>query len=79
MNNTPVATEEKLSKGLLLAILLAIFVVPMSISGTAVALRPISNELGTSPFALQWVVNGFNAAFAISSLAWGPLSCELAR
>jgi predicted MFS family arabinose efflux permease len=61
----------------LFALLLAIFVIPMSITGTAVALNPISQDLGTSPARLQWVVNAFNASFAIFTLAWGALSLRV--
>ncbi|MFD4790134.1 MFS transporter [Streptomyces sp. NPDC058459] len=55
-------------------ILLAVFVLPMGISGTAVALPQIASDLGSGPTLLQWVVNGFNAAFAIFTLVWGVLS-----
>ncbi|YAL83443.1 MFS transporter [Dermacoccaceae bacterium W4C1] len=55
-------------------ILLAQFVIPMSIAGTAVAMPDISDDLGTSPTLLQWVVNGFNVAFALSTLIWGALA-----
>ncbi|MEW1780519.1 MFS transporter [Streptomyces sp. NPDC086777] len=55
-------------------ILLAVFVLPMGISGTAVALPQIASDLGSSPTLLQWVVNGFNAAFAVFTLVWGVLS-----
>ncbi|MCF8569129.1 MFS transporter [Gordonia sp. HY002] len=54
--------------------LVAQFVTPMSISGTAIALPEISGSLGAQPTALQWVVNGFNVAFALGVLAWGSLS-----
>lgn len=55
-------------------ILIAQFVTPMSIAGTAIALPRISDDLGTQPTALQWIVNGFNIAFAVSVLAWGTVS-----
>lgn len=55
-------------------ILIAQFVTPMSIAGTAIALPKISTDLGTQATALQWVVNGFNVAFALGVLAWGTLS-----
>jgi predicted MFS family arabinose efflux permease len=47
---------------------------PISISGTAVALPPIAHDLGSDPTLLQWIVNGFNAAFALATLIWGVLS-----
>lgn len=59
---------------LLVALLVAVFVVPISIAGTAVALPPIARDLGSQPTQLQWVVNGFNAAFALFTLVWGVLS-----
>lgn len=55
-------------------ILLAQFVIPLSISGTAVALPSIAADLGSSPGLLQWVVNGFNVSFAICTVIWGACS-----
>ncbi|MGP5055240.1 MFS transporter [Brachybacterium paraconglomeratum] len=55
-------------------ILLAQFVIPLSVSGTAVALPAIAGDLGSSPAPLQWVVNGFNVAFAICTIVWGTCS-----
>ncbi|MGR3866980.1 MFS transporter [Streptomyces graminifolii] len=62
------------SKFTMPVILLAVFVLPMGISGTSVALPQIASDLGSSPTLLQWVVNGFNAAFAVFTLVWGVLS-----
>ncbi|MGP9724513.1 MFS transporter [Corynebacterium sp. AOP40-9SA-29] len=59
---------------LLALILLAQFVIPLSISGTAVALPSIAADLGSSPGLLQWVVNGFNVSFAICTVIWGACS-----
>jgi MFS family permease len=56
------------------ALLLAVWVVPMGLSGTAVALTPISVDLGADQTLLQWVVNGFNVVFAVFTLVWGMLS-----
>lgn len=53
------------------AILSAQLVIPLSIAGTAVALPNIAADLGSSPGPLQWVVNGFNVAFALCTLLWG--------
>ncbi len=58
-------------------ILLTMFVLPISIAGTAIALPDISRDLGDSPTALQWVVNGFNVSFALFTLVWGALSDRL--
>ncbi|WP_416393601.1 MULTISPECIES: MFS transporter [unclassified Curtobacterium] len=55
----------------LFGILLSVFVVPMSVAGTAVTLPAVSATLGTAPLPLQWVVNAFNVAFAGSTLLWG--------
>lgn len=63
----------------LIAVLLAVFVVPMSISGTAVALPDIgaSTHAGLAP--LQWVVNAFNVAFACFTLVWGSVADIIGR
>lgn len=53
------------------AILVAQFVIPMAIAGTAIALPAISDDLGTAAGPLQWVVNGFNVPFAIGAVLWG--------
>ena len=55
-------------------VLVAQFVTPMSISGTAIGLPKIAGDLGAAPTALQWVVNGFNVAFALGVLVWGSVS-----
>ena len=55
-------------------ILVAQFITPMSISGTGIALPQISTDLGANTTALQWVVNGFNVAFALGVLGWGAIS-----
>ncbi|GAA3971267.1 multidrug effflux MFS transporter [Gordonia caeni] len=62
------------TRPLLAVILLAQFVIPLSISGTAVALPAIAGDLGSSPTPLQWVVNGFNVSFAICTIVWGVFS-----
>ena len=64
---------------LLGTILLAIFVVPSSISGTALALPAIGSDIQASLTHLQWVVNAFNLAFACFTLAWGALADRLGR
>lgn len=56
------------------ALLLAVWVVPMGLSGTSVALTPMSVDLGADQTRLQWVVNGFNVAFAGCTLVWGAFS-----
>lgn len=59
---------------LLAVVLSAQFVIPLSISGTAVALPEIAVSLDSEAAALQWVVNGFNVAFAVCTIVWGALS-----
>ncbi|MFJ6465817.1 MFS transporter [Streptomyces sp. NPDC091387] len=61
------------------AVLLAIFVVPTSISGTGVALPYIGADTGASLVPLQWVVNAFNVAFACFTLAWGSIADIIGR
>ncbi|WP_275629364.1 MFS transporter [Pseudomonas sp. 273] len=68
-----------IDKALLGIILLAIFVVPSSISGTALALPAIGSDLRAPLTSLQWVVNAFNLAFACFTLTWGALADRLGR
>ncbi len=63
----------------LVTVLLAVFVVPMSISGTAVALPSISADIDSGTAGLQWVVNAFNLAFACFTLVWGSLADRFGR
>jgi predicted MFS family arabinose efflux permease len=53
------------------SLFVAVFVVPMSVAGSSVALPAIAGELGAATGPLQWVVNSFNVAFAGSTLLWG--------
>ena len=62
---------------ILFTILLAVFVVPSSISGTAIALPYIAESLGSESTLLQWVVNSFNLFFACFTLIWGAISDRL--
>ncbi|NLU71996.1 MFS transporter [Streptomyces sp. HNM0575] len=63
----------------LFAVLLAVFVVPTSISGTAVALPGIGADTHASLISLQWVVNAFNVAFACFTLVWGSVADIVGR
>ncbi|MFE7109965.1 MFS transporter [Streptomyces sp. NPDC057575] len=63
----------------LIAVLLAVLVVPMSISGTAVALPGIGAATHAALAPLQWVVNAFNVAFACFTLAWGSVADVIGR
>ncbi|MFD9070021.1 MFS transporter [Streptomyces lasiicapitis] len=78
----PPAQEAEAPKPPLLplaAILLAVFVVPMSISGTAVALPGIGADTHAGAAPLQWVVNAFNVAFACFTLVWGSVADVVGR
>ncbi|TCV98932.1 MFS transporter [Biostraticola tofi] len=59
---------------ILFGVLLAVFVVPTSISGTAIILPALSAELNTDAATLQWAVNAFNLTFACFTLVWGSLA-----
>ncbi|MFB6872808.1 MFS transporter [Streptomyces sp. NPDC056323] len=63
----------------LIAVLLAVLVVPMSISGTAVALPGIGAATHAALAPLQWVVNAFNVAFACFTLVWGSVADIIGR
>lgn len=64
---------------MLAAVLIAVFVVPLSVSGTAVALTAIARDLGNDPTGEQWALNAFNVTFAASTLAWGSLADRVGR
>ncbi|EOC0702541.1 MFS transporter [Salmonella enterica subsp. enterica serovar Kokomlemle] len=69
------AVETKSSHTMILfCILIAVFVVPTSISGTAIVLPAISADLHSQTASQQWVVNAFNLTFASFTLAWGGLA-----
>ncbi|MGW5452100.1 MFS transporter [Nocardia sp. NPDC003979] len=72
--STATETQAPPSPATLPVVLAAQFVTPMAIAGTAIALPLISRDLGSNPTALQWVVNGFNIAFALTTLLWGAVS-----
>jgi len=76
-SNPAVSGNESSSPLLLPIVLLALFVLPISISGAAIAIPAISIDLGHDPGPLQWIVNGFNAAFAVSTLVWGAAAARL--
>ncbi|MBO9704489.1 MAG: MFS transporter, partial [Arthrobacter sp.] len=69
---TPMTTTPH--RAVLPVILLAQFVIPLSIAGTAVGLPSISVELGAEPVLLQGIVNGFNITFAVCTLLWGAVA-----
>jgi MFS family permease len=76
----PLQAEGQPGRSLTLAaVLLAVFVVPMSISGTAVALSDIGADTHAGLAPLQWVVNAFNVAFACFTLVWGSVADIIGR
>ncbi|WP_240197236.1 MFS transporter [Nonomuraea lactucae] len=58
---------------------MAVFVVPTSVSGTALALPFIGADTGAGLVPLQWVVNGFNVTFACFTLVWGSIADVIGR
>ena len=64
---------------ILFAVLLAVFIVPSSISGTAIALPYINADIKSDLTTLQWVVNAFNLTFACFTLVWGKISDVFGR
>lgn len=75
----PAQTQVRVKGVLLAAVLAAVFVVPLSVSGTAVALTGIAASLGESAVGQQWALNGFNVTFAASTLVWGSLADRMGR
>lgn len=69
----------RIKVSLLIAVLFAVFTVPLSVSGTAVALTDIASDLGNNPVGQQWALNGFNVTFAASTLVWGSLADRIGR
>ncbi|MFI6289051.1 MFS transporter [Streptomyces sp. NPDC051018] len=70
----PVTPSRSSPSMTLVVVLLGVFVVPMSISGAAVALPGIGKDLDTSGAPLMWVVNIYNLLFAAITLVAGSLS-----
>ncbi|MDJ0363202.1 MFS transporter [Rhodococcus sp. H29-C3] len=77
--NTAAAPPPTRGAATLVVVLLAVFLVPMSISGTAVALPAISASVGGGAAGQQWVVNAFNLSFACFTLVWGSLADRFGR
>jgi MFS family permease len=68
-------TTERSSQSRLLlpVVFLGILVMPISITGAAIALPDISRDLGSHPALLQGVVNAFNVSLTVSTLLWGQI------
>lgn len=60
-------------------VLVGVVLVAMSISGTAVALPSIGEDLTASGSALNWVVAGYNLAFAAMTLVAGSTADKVGR
>ncbi|GHG96514.1 MFS transporter [Streptomyces rubradiris] len=63
----------------LVAVLLALLVLPTSVTGSGVALPAIGRDSGASLAASQWVVHGYNLTFAGLLLACGSLADRWGR
>lgn len=63
----------------LIAVCLAVLVLPASLTGTSVALPEISADLDVGLAPLQWVVNAYNLAFACFMLGCGSLADIVGR
>ncbi len=63
----------------LVAVGLASLMVPLAVTGPAVALTRMGTELTASGQSVQWVLNAYNVTFAASLLAAGGLADRLGR
>ena len=70
---------ERPSRLTLPVVLVGVVLVAMSISGTAVALPSIGRDLDTSGSPLNWVVAGYNLAFAAMTLIAGSTADRVGR
>ncbi|TCQ02185.1 MFS transporter [Rhizobium sp. PP-F2F-G36] len=72
--------SERTSKWLaLLAVCLAAAAMPLTFTGTAVALPSIGRALGGSPVAIAWVTNAFMLTFGSTLMAAGALADSYGR
>src|SRR6476620_12445034 len=65
--------------GILLTVCAAVLAINLDTTIVNVALPTISDELDAGTRQLQWVVDGYNLAFAALVLAMGSLSDKLGR
>ncbi|MGH8882781.1 MAG: MFS transporter, partial [Stackebrandtia sp.] len=75
----PSGPVDRPSSWTLPVVLVGVVLVAMSISGTAVALPSIGRDLDTSGSPLNWVVAGYNLAFAAMTLIAGSTADRIGR
>ncbi|MEU2081180.1 MFS transporter [Streptomyces albus] len=75
----PSAPVARVSPLTLPVVLIGVLLVAMSVSGTAVALSSMGEDLGTSGSPLNWVVAGYNLAFAAMTLVAGSTADRIGR
>jgi EmrB/QacA subfamily drug resistance transporter len=63
----------------LVAVGLASLMVPLAVTGPAVALTRMATDLSASGASVQWVLNAYNVTFAATLLAAGGLADRLGR
>ncbi|MEO3889516.1 MFS transporter [Nonomuraea sp. B5E05] len=78
-SSTSTASTSPPSALTLPVVLVGVVLVAMSISGTAVALPSIGADLHTSGSPLNWVVAGYNLAFAAMTLVAGSTADRIGR
>lgn len=67
------------SKVTLIAVALASLMVPLAVTGPAIALTSMGGDLSASVSGVQWVLNAYNVTFAASLLAAGGLADRFGR
>jgi EmrB/QacA subfamily drug resistance transporter len=63
----------------LIAVALASLMVPLAVTGPALALTSMGRDLSAGVSGLQWVLNAYNVTFAASLLALGGLADRFGR